>query len=178
MVLRSFKLSNLLVLNFDWRVLKITYACHAFSYHCMHNFFLHICYLTAKGLGIGNCEVQSFPLSACIDFRVIAKGNCLICPSAQGDANVTNYAYIEVLSFAGTDSYRELFKEIGEEWLKLGGLPHWAKQWTHIDGIFDKIQEGYGENLEKFKKVFDHLGSTDPAHKDIFVNSTLQKILS
>ena len=133
---------------------------------------------------IGECgETQSFPLSTCMDFRVIAKSDCLICPSAQNRTeNDTNTAYIEVLSFAGTDTYRELFKDIGQKWLELGGLPHWAKQWTFIPEIYETIQEKYGTNLHRFKTVLETLGSeatgggeTDPWK--MFINSTMQSVL-
>ena len=142
--------------------------------NCYHN------YLSIIGTG---GETQSFPLSACIDFRVITKSDCLICPSAQNRASGdTNTAYIEVLSFAGTDTYRGLFQDIGQKWLELGGLPHWAKQWMLIPGIYEAIQEKYGANLEHFKTVLETLGKkatgkgeTEPWK--MFINSTMQKVL-
>ena len=107
----------------------------------------------------------------------------MICPSAQNRTeNDTNTAYIEVLSFAGTDTYRELFKNIGQRWLELGGLPHWAKQWTFIPGIYQTLQDSYGANLQRFKTVLETLGANATGSGEtvpwkMFINSTMQKVL-
>ena len=107
----------------------------------------------------------------------------MIGPAAQNRTeDDTNTAYIEVVSFAGTDTYRGLFKDIGQRWIELGGLPHWPKQWTLIPGIYETIQNSYGDNLQRFKTVLETLGAnatgdgeTDPWK--MFINSTMQKVL-
>ena len=111
-------------------------------------------------------------MSLGIDFRVIAKSDCLLCPASVGGKSHT--AYIEVLSFVGNEDYEEAFKEVAQEWMKLGGIPHWAKQWTFIPGIMDHIRDAYGDNLVKFAKVRKALGVDK---QDMFLNKTMREVL-
>ena len=53
---------------------------------------------------------KSFPLTAALDLRLIKKSSCLLCPAVrrEGD-NSTHTAYIEILSFVGTENYKQFF---------------------------------------------------------------------
>ena len=125
---------------------------------------------------------KTFPLTTTVDFRVIATSNCLLCPAVKKGINHTHTAYIEVVSFVGTQDYRPFFKEVAFTWMKLGGVPHWAKLWSEIPGVYKYLQDYYGQSLTTFKKVFKALSSEiDTAGKEkiseMFLNSTMKQIL-
>ena len=53
---------------------------------------------------------KEFPLTSALDIRFIKKSECLLCPATAriGDTS-THTAYIEILSFVGTQNYKEFF---------------------------------------------------------------------
>ena len=124
-----------------------------------------------------------YPLSATMDVRLIKKSDCLLCPAARlpGDTS-THTAFVEILSIVGTNEYEKFFQEVGEEWIRLGGVPHWSKQWTFLKPpkdakqttIFEYIQDRYGENLTKFQET---LKWCDVTSDGLFVNSTMKQLL-
>ena len=128
--------------------------------------------------------VQNFPLSTTMDMRIIAKSDCLLCPGSNlpGHPNYptsTHTAFIEILSFAGTENYKDFFTKIGKKWMELGGVPHWCKQWTFLQhhGIFKHIHEYYGDNLVKFRQVLQSLSSENSQLCKLFINSTMERVL-
>jgi DNA-binding phage protein len=125
----------------------------------------------------GFLTIKDFPLSSAIDMRFIKKSKCLLCPATAmaGDTS-THTAYIEILSFVGTETYRDFFKEIAKEWMKLGGVPHWAKQWSFLkdEGIYKHLRDHYGPNMKTFTAVLEALNGQK---KDIFLNKTMTTLL-
>lgn len=119
-----------------------------------------------------------FPLSLCLEMRVIKKSDALLCPASIGDEE--HVAYIEVLSTTGTPGYEQFFTDVAKEWVKLGGVPHWQKQWEFLNElqpdmeIFSYVREKYGKNIEEFLKVYDQL-HLDP--DGVFMNDTMKKLL-
>ena len=100
----------------------------------------------------------------------------LLCPASLGDQ--PHILYIEVLSTTNTLGTNKYFKEIAASWMKLGGVPHWQKQWTFLDddgSMIEFLKSKYGENLTKFKNVREAL-KVDP--KNMFVNSVYTDLLS
>ena len=88
----------------------------------------------------------------------------------------THTVFIEILSFAGTQSYKDFFHKVGKKWIEMGGVPHWCKQWTFLEDVkvFDRIYDHYGGNIVKFTRVFEEIG--DPTTK-MFVNNVMKRIL-
>ena len=104
------------------------------------------------------------------------KSDTLICPASLGEEE--HVAYIEVLSTDGTPGYEEFFTEVAMEWVKLGGVPHWQKQWDFLQenfDIFSYLRHKYGENMDKFKQVYHEL-NIDPS--GIFMNETMKKLFN
>ncbi len=129
----------------------------------------------------GDGEKIHFPLTMCMEMRILKKGNALLCPSSIGDH--THIAYVEVLSTSGTQGYEQYFTEVATAWIELGGIPHWHKQWTFLMGsefgagrqsIFEYIRSKYGTNLTTFNTVRSQL-NLDP--DDRFLNATMQDVL-
>jgi hypothetical protein len=115
-----------------------------------------------------------FPLSLCMEMRVMQKSESLLCPASIGDE--THITYIEVLSTTGTRGYEQFFTEVAMEWIKLGGIPHWHKQWEFLQesfDIFSYLRNKYGKNMETFMKVHEAL-KVDP--DGIFMNDTMKKL--
>ena len=109
-----------------------------------------------------------------MDIRVIKKSDCLLCPAVKRDVDQsTHTAFVEIVGFAGTQSYMKFFHDIGEKWMELGGTPHWCKQWTFLgDKIFDHIHNYYGDNISKFRDLFKILNGDNR----MFVNQTMAKV--
>lgn len=112
--------------------------------------------------------------------RVIQKGESLLSPASIGSEE--HVAYIEVLSTADTPGYEEYFREIAVKWMKLGGIPHWQKQWAFLDdpnvfpdrklvGIYEHIKRMFGQNLTDFDTV-----RTKYDADGLFMNETMKKL--
>ena len=117
-----------------------------------------------------------FPLTLCMEMRVMHKSESLLCPASIGDED--HIAFIEVLSTTGTPGYDQFFTEVATAWLELGGIPHWQKQWEFLEkapkvDIFSYLREKYGKNMETFMKVREAL-NVDP--DGIFMNDTMKKL--
>lgn len=61
--------------------------------------------------------------------------------------------------------------------MRLGGVPHWAKEWSFLDGegIFQHLRDHYGENLTKFSSV---LNAVNGEKKDLFLNRAMSRLLT
>ena len=111
--------------------------------------------------------------------RVLKKSDALLSPASIGDEE--HVAFIEVLSTTGTRGYEQFFTEVSMEWIKLGGVPHWQKQWEFLEKqtssnfeIFSYLRDKYGKNIETFVKVLGEL-KLDP--DGIFMNDMMKKVL-
>ena len=59
----------------------------------------------------GFLTIKEFPLSSAVDMRFIKKSKCLLCPAtAQAGDTSTHTAYIEIISFVGTETYQDFYK--------------------------------------------------------------------
>jgi hypothetical protein len=117
-----------------------------------------------------------FPLSLCMEMRVMKKSKALLCPASVG--NEEHIAFIEILSTSGTRGYEQFFTEVGMEWIKLDGVPHWQKQWELLNqpnfNVFEYLRGKYGKNLDTFLSIYKQL-DLDP--DGIFMNETMKKLL-
>ncbi|CAB4018458.1 FAD linked oxidase domain-containing [Paramuricea clavata] len=115
-----------------------------------------------------------------MEVRWMANSDCLICPAhAVHKENETDKQtlYLEVVGLAGQENWEDYSKEIAGEWMamKINGmapLPHWAKQWSYLDGIDDYIKEGYGDNLKTFRKQV-----MKQPERLLFSNARLNKVI-
>lgn len=79
---------------------------------------------------------------------------CFFSDAYLGTGSIANPRYggsghvvcIEILSLKGTEYWEEFSAAVGKEWMALGGVPHLAKQYDHLPGIFDDIRH-VGLNL-------------------------------
>ena len=115
-----------------------------------------------------------FPLTLCMEMRVMHKSESLLSPASIGDEE--HITYLEVLSTTGVHGYEEFFTEVAMAWIDLGGIPHWQKQWEFLEKSFDifgYLRKKYGGNMEMFMKVREAL-NVDP--NGIFMNETMEKL--
>ncbi|XP_028399849.1 uncharacterized protein LOC114523184 [Dendronephthya gigantea] len=122
---------------------------------------------------------KKFPLSVAMEMRWMAYSNCLICPANGVHSNTEENKqtlYLEVLGLAGQQNWDDYTNDVAAEWMDLqingmSSLPHWAKQWSYLNGIDDHIQAGYGENLTKFRD------QVPQPERLLFSNETLNRVI-
>ncbi len=134
----------------------------------------------SKSKSISDDDSRSYPLSLCLEFRVMHKSKAFMCPASQslGQPDAEHIVYIEVLSTLNTPGVREYFKDIGESWMKMHGVPHWQKQWTFLDdngSMVEHIKKEFGGNLKRFNEVRDALKVDE---NNMFVNSVYKHFVS
>lgn len=54
---------------------------------------------------------------------------------------------IEIISFFGFKEWDRFSKDVGQEWMSLGGVFYLVKYWDYLLGIYEYIQEVIGEML-------------------------------
>ena len=116
-----------------------------------------------------------FPLSLFIDTRFIQHSDTLLCPAVVGQETIHSF-YIQVLPgrlFYSIDTIRDYYSAIATEWFKLGGVPHWHKEWSFLPDVNAHLHKVYGWRLMKFEEVRKTLG-VDP--HDLFRNETMTKL--
>lgn len=108
-------------------------------------------------------QKKRYPLNMVISFRFVKGSDALLSPAFEGPT-----CFLEPLTYLTTPGYEAFYKEVEDQWLKLGGRPHWGKVFYRTD----KIPELYGERLQRFLAVRQEL---DP--QGMFLNEYLEELL-
>ena len=117
-----------------------------------------------------------FPLSLVLDTQFRQHSDTLLCPAIVGQKTIHSF-YIQVLParlFYKTETIKDYYSGIADKWFKLGGVPHWHKDWSYLPGVNAHLYEIYGWRLMKFEEVRKILG-VDP--NNLFCNETMTKLL-
>ena len=116
-----------------------------------------------------------FPLSLFIDTRFIQHSDTLLSPAVVGQKSTHSFYIMVVLLrlFYTIKESQEFYTAVADEWFKLGGAPHWHKEWSFQTDVEARLHEVYGGRLTKFKNIRQALDA-DP--HNLFINSTLKKV--
>lgn len=105
-----------------------------------------------------------YPQNMVLHTRYIKNSNAYLSPASGED----HTCCIEILTFTGDDrpiaQYEDYFKQIEQDWIELGGKPHWGKAIYSVD----KLKSMYGANMDAFLKIRQKL---DP--NQMFMNDFL-----
>lgn len=120
---------------------------------------------------------EQYPLNVSLEMRFMTYSDAYL-----GTGNIANPEYggsghvvcIEVLSLKGTKNWAEFSTSVGQEWMKLGGVPHLAKQYDHLPTIFDHIRKKMEPQIAAFKKQLEN-SKMDPT--GIYLNKGMRKLL-
>lgn len=90
----------------------------------------------------------------------------IFCSDAYlGTGSIANTKYggsgdvvcIEVLCLKGTESWKEFSEAVGQKWIEMGGVPHLAKQYDQLEGVFESTRS---VRLKKYNYI-DNFFKTD-----------------
>jgi len=137
-------------------------------------------------------EKRKFNIELPCDIRFITSTDkCLMSPIYRNDGKKTVYVSIEVICFAnnlhlkmehvsGSDlalnyDFREFYYTIEQEWIKLGGVPHWGKMF----GFYAKYGDPFSYN--SIKNILDtetkKLITTKAKNNSMFTNNFVNTLL-
>ena len=116
-----------------------------------------------------------FPLSLFIDTRFIQHSDTLLCPAVVGQQSTHSFYIMVVLLrlFYSIEQCQEFYTAVADEWFKLGGAPHWHKEWSFLTDVETHLHQVYGGRLTKFENIRQAL-DVDP--HNLFINSTFKKV--
>nr|XP_022307980.1 uncharacterized protein LOC111113982 [Crassostrea virginica] len=146
-----------------------------FDYDEDYERLLQVLHVVVKRVDLYD-EKDQFPLLA-LEMRFMAYSDAylgsgvLANPATGGSGHVI---CIEILSSPGAKDWLRFSRDVGQEWMALGGVPHLAKHWDHLPGIYEHIQEKMSGSLKSFKTQLKKSGA-DP--EGMFLNETLKKLL-
>ena len=110
---------------------------------------------------------KRFPQNMVLHTRYIKNSSAYLSPASGND----HTCCIEILTYTGDDrpvsSYEDYFKDVEQDWIKLGGKPHWGKA---IYSVSD-LKSMYGQNMAKFLQVRQKF---DP--NGMFLNDFLKQV--
>jgi hypothetical protein len=108
-----------------------------------------------------------YPQNMVLHTRYIRNSNALLSPASGED----HTCCIEILTFTGDNrpvsDYEDYFKQIEQDWIELGGKPHWGKAIYSVD----KLKGMYGANMDAFLNLRQQF---DP--DQIFINDFLRQV--
>jgi L-gulonolactone oxidase len=112
-----------------------------------------------------------YPLNLTVNARFTGPSGALLSP-AYGEGLT---AYIEIMWMGRPKGWRELTSEICREWLKVpGALPHWSKEFEHVEGVVEIVRAHLGDRRRRFVAALDRSG-VDPDRR--FANALLRRVL-
>ena len=108
-----------------------------------------------------------YPQNMVLHTRYIKNSGAYLSPASGND----HTCCIEILTYTGDNrpvsSYENYFKDVEQDWIKLGGKPHWGKA---IYSVSD-LKSMYGQNMAKFLQTRQKL---DP--QGMFLNDFLKQV--
>ncbi|XP_061179400.1 uncharacterized protein LOC133188026 [Saccostrea echinata] len=122
---------------------------------------------------------DQYPLNVSLEMRFMAYSDAYLGTGILGNkakpyCGSGHVVCIEILSLKGTPQWTEFSKDVGRKWMDLGGVPHLAKQYDHIPGIFNHVREKMEYPIKLFKEQLDKSGA-DP--NGMFLNSGMRELL-
>ncbi|XP_063418329.1 uncharacterized protein LOC134701115 [Mytilus trossulus] len=118
-----------------------------------------------------------YPLNIAMEMRVMGHSGALLCPGIIGNTEYGGSGqvlFIEVLSVINTKQWTRFCTEVGLKWMKLGGIPHLAKQWDFLPNIEDYIYKSKKIQIDEFTKQLKE-SNADP--KGMFLNESIKRLL-
>ena len=104
------------------------------------------------------------------DVRFIQYSDTLLCPAIFKEHSFYLQVILPRNRFSIPDC-QHFYKAIAEKWYKLGGIPHWHKDWDYLPGIDDQIKKVYGWRIQKFEEIRKEV---DPG--ELFLNERMKKL--
>lgn len=142
---------------------------------CSHDRAITIFECLCMHAGHMDVSDNKYPFTMFCEVRFIANSNSYLCPSSIFQPT-KHSACIEVQSTYATQDYMKFFSELEGAWMKLGGIPHWQKQWDfQPNDTIQYIQEMYGERIDAFLAVRKSLEIDN--EDNLFMNEILMKVL-
>jgi hypothetical protein len=112
-----------------------------------------------------------YPLNLSLNVRFIGSSSALLTP-AYGEG-IT--CYVEIMWMGRPKGWAELSSELCREWLKVpGAMPHWSKEFEHVEGVVPIIRASLGERHARFLSALASSG-VDPER--VFWNPLLRRLL-
>ncbi|KAK3598520.1 hypothetical protein CHS0354_005801 [Potamilus streckersoni] len=122
-----------------------------------------------------------FPLNIAMEMRWMSYSDSYLSPASivsASKAKDPKVIYIEVLSLTDTKGWDDFCRVIATAWMKLGGVPHLAKQWDFLSGvgidIDNYIRQRFGDRINQFK---DQLQQSKADPERMFFNTKLEQLL-
>jgi hypothetical protein len=113
-----------------------------------------------------------YPLNLTLNMRFIGSSGALLTP-AYGDGLT---CYIEIMWRDRPEGWVEFTSELCREWLKVpGALPHWSKEFEHVDGVVPIVRASLGDRRDRFLAALERSG-VDPERR--FFNPLLRRVLT
>lgn len=112
-----------------------------------------------------------YPLNISLNVRFIGASAALLSP-AHGEGLT---CYIELMWFGRPEGWREFTSELCRAWLAVpGALPHWGKEFEHVEGVWTHLRAGLGERRARFLAALEAT-QCDPERR--FFNDVLRRAL-
>jgi FAD/FMN-containing dehydrogenase len=130
---------------------------------------------------------NDYPLNVSAHARFLQNSQTLMSPVYAGTGSSDHNCYIEFLSYQPQAQplgqqrladYEAFVSLVAQQWMALGGRPHWGKLIQNIPGIFPYVYQAFGGgqpggNLTQYAALRQQL---DPG--GMFLNTYLEEILS
>jgi hypothetical protein len=112
-----------------------------------------------------------YPLNLTLNVRFIGSSGALLTP-AYGDG-IT--CYVELMWNGRPEGWAEFSSDLCREWLKApGALPHWSKEFEHVEDVVRIIRRNLGDRRDRFLAALARSG-VDPERR--FPNALLRRVL-
>jgi L-gulonolactone oxidase len=112
-----------------------------------------------------------YPLNLTLNVRFTGASNALLTP-AYGDGMT---CYVEIMWMGRPKGWAEFSSDLCREWLKVpGALPHWSKEFEHVEDIVPIMRNNLGDRRDRFLAALARTG-VDPDRG--FFNALLRRVL-
>ncbi len=111
-----------------------------------------------------------YPLNLTLNVRFIGSSGALLTP-AYGEGTT---CYVEIMWMGRPEGWAEFSSELCREWLAApGALPHWSKEFEHVEGVVPIMRDHLGDRRDRFLAALARSG-VDP---DRFSNALVRRVL-
>jgi hypothetical protein len=113
-----------------------------------------------------------YPLNLTLNIRFTGASGALLTP-AYGEGTT---CYVEIMWMGRPQGWAEFSSQLCREWLKVpGALPHWSKEFEHVEGVAPIIRANLGDRRARFLAALSRTG-IDP-ERTLFNNLLLRVLV-